>query len=273
VLAEYEQRLPLYVEMHLRALTLLLRLALGHPWDDDLCDQLPYNVRVVFTCIQNMISAALVPASGLLVYAQRYIPAGVQLAGETKPLLWQLYLECDNVLSVAELRREQHRQGLTQHQQGTPSSDAPSSLQPWVQAAIAGAEALHLLSLGCEAHTDKNGGECLASLRLSADRQTGRLLCPYNSASTRSLTHGLRLGDVAFEAPNACGGLAAIVVVAIALRCCTCDVALLSAISKCRCWLLKCICHHHKHLPGLPTQYKNSARSSSTALLDCFIHR
>jgi hypothetical protein len=56
-------------------------------------------------------------------------------------------------------QQAQHHEGAAEHLQGTLLHD-PSSLQPWVRAAAAGAEMLYLLLLVSDAHGRESDGEC-----------------------------------------------------------------------------------------------------------------
>jgi hypothetical protein len=181
-----------------------------------------------------MVSAALMPASGLTCTAQRYMPEGAQ-ASDTPPALLRCYQECDTALTTAQNLMQESKQRVQQLQQllaklkaplldiesqlqavglqlsnnrgwqrlsrdkkraelmytslkqqmqeteqelerqcqqasevqqilhqGRPAEQQPATcphdLQPWVRAAVAGAEALHLIRTAMEAHEKKDAG-------------------------------------------------------------------------------------------------------------------
>jgi hypothetical protein len=101
-LAEYEQHLPLLVEMNLRSLTLVYRLAWGCPGSLEMYAHSPRVAFGVYFAIQHMISAALVPASGLMCGAQHYMPDGLPQPTGKPPVLLEFFQQCDAVITTAE---------------------------------------------------------------------------------------------------------------------------------------------------------------------------
>jgi hypothetical protein len=117
-LADYAKRLPSLVEMHLRGLALMYRLALACCSLEDLWEVGPSIVTTAYNCINETIAPMLIQDPALLSGAVRYLPRGMYSAADSTPLLIKVMNRCDVTLVAVQQQRQQQQQlheGLGRH--------------------------------------------------------------------------------------------------------------------------------------------------------------
>jgi hypothetical protein len=111
--AEYIQRAPGLVEMHLRGLTLMYRLVPGCEAGDSLWDKWALGTLALWSSIEGAILPGLVPTTALFNRAARYLPPHITIAEEDKiPFLLAMLKQCDDIFSTAERQVEREKRRL-----------------------------------------------------------------------------------------------------------------------------------------------------------------
>jgi hypothetical protein len=158
--ADYVRQLPLLVEMHLRSAMHLYRHALGSATREEVATDWPRMMSAVTKCARFTLGGALLSQLRVLSVtgtppssAPRYMPPGLVIdEDQSIPFLLALYGQVDGLA-----------EGVQKQLKGTEVLSAlltdAQARGPWTSAAVAAAEAVHLLLQLADMYKLKSVGE------------------------------------------------------------------------------------------------------------------